>query len=60
MITLLEAAIKSGAKEVDIEVKNLYQLLPFTPIPGGALSYEKQTKNLSLEDSIHKIISEDK
>jgi len=50
MITLLEAATESGSKK--IEVNELYRLLPFTPIPGGALSYDKPINALS-EDPLN-------
>jgi len=45
MSTLNETDIRGGVKE--IEVDELFQYLPFVPIPGGALSYDEPINALS-------------
>ena len=47
MDTLFEVAIKSGAKKLDAEEEATMKWildLPFTPIPGAALSYDRIDK----------------
>jgi len=62
MASIIES-LGMGTKKLNAEEEATMKWildLPFTPIPGGALSYEKDIKDLNFKESINKIINEDK